>query len=112
MNRQKAHLSNCLSNPQGHRNTPLIWHTYRSNHKIVRLLIEKGADVNANVDAIGTPDLKITALDVAQAISRKQNMDENSMQTFITIRQAGGVTYKQWEGEERIAEYNQRLQSA
>lgn len=68
----------------------------------MNLLIKNRADVNANFDAVEDPGLKITALDIADAIAHKKNMDEASMQTFLNIRQRGGIKYKQWETEERL----------
>ncbi len=46
------------------------------------------------------PGVKLTALDIADAIAHQKNMDDNSMQTFLNIRQNGGIKYKQWEFEE------------
>ena len=46
--------------------TPLSWHTFGGNYDIIKLLLENGADVNADFDEKnGNTFNKITVTDVA-----------------------------------------------
>jgi|AntRauTorckE5430_2_1112549.scaffolds.fasta_scaffold02739_4 ankyrin repeat protein len=80
--------------------TPLAWHTFAGNVSIVNLLIDDGANINADFDASHEPGIKITALDVAQGLIGKKkdddsNVDDKFMQTYLALQKKGGKTYSQ-----------------
>ena len=64
--------------------------------------MEKGAHVNANFDAVGVEGRKITAMDLADALSEKNNMEEKYVKTFLYVRQYGGKKYVMWEAEKQM----------
>ena len=71
--------------------------------------MEKGANVNANFDAVGDEERKITAMDLADALSTKHNMEEKYMKTFLYVRQYGGKKYVIWEAENQLRDSGLRV---
>jgi ankyrin repeat protein len=89
---------------KGLRMTPLAWHTHAGNASIVKLLLQNGAEVNADFDAQHDPNQKVTAMDLARSLignkatstsSEMGNNDVNDkfVQTFLALKQFGGLTY-------------------
>lgn len=75
--------------------TPLSWHAFGGNHEIVKLLLDNGANVNADFDhAIGS-DIKITATDVASNLVAQIGEDgsDDFKKTLLFLLQKGGKKY-------------------
>ncbi len=78
--------------------TPLSWHTYSGNYPIIKLLLDNGAEINADFDAKQGEDIKYTIMDVAEGLVGQQAADEQNnedkfMRSFLEIEKRGGVKY-------------------
>mmetsp|Transcript_10897 Transcript_10897/g.20374 ORF Transcript_10897/g.20374 Transcript_10897/m.20374 type:complete len:193 (-) Transcript_10897:211-789(-) len=87
-----------VTHPLGLRMTPLAWHTHAGNVSIVKLLLQNGAEVNADFDAQHDPNEKVTAMDVARSLIRKNGNHKSSSsstddETFLALKQFGGLSY-------------------
>ena len=77
--------------------TPLSWHVHGTDHKIVKLLLDNGADVNADFDKSVDSDDKITVTDVARdrVIQEEGRKNEDVEKTFNLLVKAGGLPYQE-----------------
>ena len=86
---------NVRSNPDvGLRMTPLSWNVYGNHVENCKLLLEYGADVNANFDqAHKGKKEKITVLDLFQLISQGAKEEFKELDALLT--KYGAKTYKE-----------------
>ena len=73
--------------------TPLSWYTYGGNYEIVKLLLDNGADVNADFEYVFGSNEKITALDVILRLLEhhgdKEEPDEFTATKELLISRGG-----------------------
>ena len=101
-------LQQINADDKGLRMTPLAWHTHAGNVSIVKLLLQNGAQVNADFDAQHDPAQKVTAMDVARSLIRNHkesssasstddetgnDQDDKFVQTLLALKKFGGLTY-------------------
>ena len=92
---EKGADPNVRSNPDvGLRMTPLSWNVYGNHVENCKLLLEYGADVNADFDqAHKGKKEKITVLDLFQLISQGAKEEFVALQELLT--KYGAKTYKE-----------------
>jgi len=93
-------LTQCIcKHLQGLRMTPLAWHAYSGNYSIIKLLLDNGANINADFNARQGEDLKYTAMDVAEGLIGKQADEQDNedkfMRSFMEIKNRGGLKYSE-----------------
>lgn len=75
---------------KGLRMHPLSWCTYYGRHEIISLLLQYGADVNADFDLGGEfeeeEDRVVTALDVIEKILLDMSVDDERKVEFVETR--------------------------
>lgn len=76
--------------------TPLAWHTYSGNAEIVNLLLDNGAEINADFDA-SYREAKVTAFDIISTIvsqsSKDASIEGKFMNTLVSLKNRGGKPY-------------------
>lgn len=81
---------------QALRMTPLAWHTYSGNADIVNLLLDNGAEINADFDA-SYREAKVTAFDIISTIvsqsSKDASIEGKFMNTLVSLKNRGGKPY-------------------
>lgn len=99
-----ANTNHRVTHDQGLRMTPLSWHAWGGNVEIIELLLDNGADINADVDFSPESDRKITAIDIVELVgghsSKMEDDSENSdMKKFHLshdlLRSRGGKAFKE-----------------
>lgn len=83
---------------QGLRMHPLSWNTFYGRHDIIELLLQYGADIEADFDLGGSAGelTKVTVLDVVEKILANEVDDEQKMKFAITrnvLMKHGAVRY-------------------
>ena len=61
-----------------------------------------GANVNANFDTGGNGGRKVIAMDLADALTAKHNMEDTYMKACLYVRQFGGKNYEMWKAEKQM----------
>lgn len=84
---------------------PLSWHAWGGNVEIIQLLLDNGAEINADFDYTyeSINGAKVTATDVVAIIigSSKKDDDDNTAETklffrsYELLRSRGGKTYEE-----------------
>ena len=69
------------------------------NYSIIKLLLDNGANINADFNARQGEDLKYTAMDVAEGLIGKQADEQDNedkfMRSFMEIKNRGGLKYSE-----------------
>lgn len=79
--------------------TPLSWHAYGGNYEIVELLLNNGAEVNANFDFSVDSPVKLTATDIAMNIS-KEGESNHFTKTLDLLVSKGGKKFMELESNQ------------
>ena len=77
---------------------PLSWNVYGGHYKSAILLLDAGADIDADFDKSMEEDIKLTVLDVAEEIASQQTdkTDQNSfVQTYTILKERGAKKYSE-----------------
>ena len=93
-----ADVNHRTTHPQGLRMMPLSWHTWGGNVDIIRLLLDAGADINADFDFSFESKAKVTATDVAAQFVASQDPNgekDNFVETYELLTQHGGKKYEE-----------------
>jgi len=92
-----ADVNKRVTHSKGLRMMPLAWHAYGGNHKIVRLLLDNGADVNLDFDL--DAKRKATVTDVLEILVVKQKDPDAPPDEFETTHELllsrGGKKYSE-----------------
>lgn len=86
------------THPQGLRMMPLSWHAWGGNVDIITLLLDAGAEINADFDFSLESGAKVTATDIAAQFiaSRDPNGERDSfVDTYELLTQRGGKKYEE-----------------
>eukprot|EP00978_Attheya_sp_CCMP212_P041209 scaffold233258_cov55-Attheya_sp.AAC.2 len=82
----------------GLRMHPLSWNVYGGHYKSAILLLDAGADIDADFDKSMEEDIKLTVLDVAEEIASQQTdqTEQNSfVQTSKLLKARGAKKYSE-----------------
>jgi len=80
--------------------TPLSWHAYGGNVEIISLLLDNGAEINADFDYSPENNFKVTATDITQIISGPSSGTEDDSSnpfriSYDLLRFRGGKTFEE-----------------
>lgn len=84
-----------VTHSKGLEMSPMSWHVYSGNYKIVELLLDSGADINMVFDLDPT-GRKATVMDVAFLLARKKDGEKVSdafVKTLDLLTRRGGKRY-------------------
>ena len=77
---------------------PLSWNVYGGHYKSAILLLDAGADIDADFDKSMEEDIKLTVLDVAEEIASQQT-DQTEQNPFVQtsklLKERGAKKYSE-----------------
>jgi ankyrin repeat protein len=88
---------------EGLRMHPLSWNVYGGHVENVKLLLEHGADVNADFDSMSKDKNPVTAMDIALQLQKVEAEDTRFEKVQKVLEKFGGKTISQLEeGNEEL----------
>jgi len=98
-----ANTNQRVTHDEGLRMMPLSWHAWGGNVDIIQLLLDNGAEINADFDYSSGSNARVTATDIVSMVvgSSSGEEDDSTPETklfflsYELLRSRGGKTYEE-----------------